>query len=161
MPRKDIGVRAIIAYKYAKAAVQLGGALLLLVLLPLGLTEHVRGAIVLWRLHLARSWSLRASDWILRHATERWLELAILALMLDGAVSALEGWSLRRGAWWGPWLVVAATSSLVPFEVHRLVTHPSAVRVVVIVVNVAIVVYLALHARRAISREDGGRPRDG
>ena len=50
-------------------------------------------------------------------------------------MSLVEGWALWHGHWWGPWLVVAATGSLLPFEVVAVVRQLHAVRVVLFFVN--------------------------
>ncbi len=48
----------------------------------------------------------------------------------------------------GPWLVVVTTSALLPFEVYEIAHRVSFVRVFALVMNVAIVVYLARGVRR-------------
>jgi len=53
------------------------------------------------------------------------------------------------GLWlrWGEWLTVIITSSLVPVEIYEIYRRPSYVKVVVLALNVAIVVYLIYHIR--------------
>jgi uncharacterized membrane protein (DUF2068 family) len=63
-------------------------------------------------------------------------------------MSLLEGWALLHGRWWGPWLVVVATGSLLPFEIAAFLRHPHAVRAALFGVNVAVVWYLARQAIR-------------
>ena len=53
-----------------------------------------------------------------------------------------------HGHWWGPWLVVVATASLLPFEVVSFVRHPHVGRALILVVNLAIVAYLTRTALR-------------
>jgi uncharacterized membrane protein (DUF2068 family) len=48
-------------------------------------------------------------------------------------------WFLKR---WAEWFTVIITSSLVPVEVYEIHRHPSAVKVVVLAINVAVVGYL-------------------
>jgi uncharacterized membrane protein (DUF2068 family) len=48
----------------------------------------------------------------------------------------------------GLWLTVIITSSLVPVEVYEIHRHPSYVKVGVLVINVAIVIYLIWHMRQ-------------
>jgi uncharacterized membrane protein (DUF2068 family) len=47
----------------------------------------------------------------------------------------------------GEWLTVIITSSLVPLEVYEVWRHTSWVKIAVLVLNVAIVVYLIYHMR--------------
>jgi uncharacterized membrane protein (DUF2068 family) len=48
-------------------------------------------------------------------------------------------WLLKR---WAAWFTVIITSSLVPVEVYELYRHPTAVKVLVLIINVAVVAYL-------------------
>lgn len=58
-----------------------------------------------------------------------------------------EGTGLWLRKRWGEWLTVVITSSLLPIEVYEIDRHFSAVKIAVLVVNVAIVVYLVYHIR--------------
>jgi uncharacterized membrane protein (DUF2068 family) len=101
--------------------------------------------------HHSGAWSLRLADLVVRAASRRGLWTIVVALLADGALSLVEGWALVHGHWWGPWLVVVATGSLLPFEVLALLRHPHAVRAAVFLANVVIVAYLArkaMHERR-------------
>jgi len=59
-----------------------------------------------------------------------------------------EGTGLWLRKRWGEWLTVIITSSLVPIEVYEIYRHFSAIKIAVLVVNLAIVVYLVYHIRR-------------
>jgi uncharacterized membrane protein (DUF2068 family) len=59
-----------------------------------------------------------------------------------------EGMGLWLRKRWGEWLTIILTSSLVPVEIFEIHRHPSWVKVGVLVVNVAIVVYLIYHIRK-------------
>jgi uncharacterized membrane protein (DUF2068 family) len=59
-----------------------------------------------------------------------------------------EGTGLWLRKRWGEWLTIIITSSLVPVEIFEIHRHPSWVKVGVLVVNVAIVVYLIYHIRK-------------
>ena len=61
----------------------------------------------------------------------------------------VEGVGLLLRRHWAEWLTVIATGSLVPLEIYEIVRHPRPLRVAVLVVNVAIVWYLAARLRRA------------
>ena len=143
-------LRLIILYKFVRGGAALVLALLVLVL-ALGhfgtpLANAVSGALH----HLTHPWAHRAAEALMR-ALERpgYLYVAALALGVDGTFTLLEGAALARGAWWGPWLVVISTSMLLPPEIVALFRHASAVRAVILALNVAIVAYLVAHARRA------------
>jgi uncharacterized membrane protein (DUF2068 family) len=61
---------------------------------------------------------------------------------------SVEGIGLILERSWAGYLVVIATSSLVPFEVYEIARKPTAVRLSLFVVNVAIVVYLIVTLRK-------------
>lgn len=97
--------------------------------------------------HLTAAWSLHVANALAGFATPHHVAFACIALCLDGAFSLFEGWVLYLGKWWAPWLIVVAMVSLVPFEIVAIVRHRRIGRVVLLVVNVAIVAYLARRAK--------------
>ena len=60
-------------------------------------------------------------------------------------------WLLKR---WAEWFTVVITSSLVPFEVYEIHRRPTALKIVALLINVAVVVYLVVRIR---SESSGGR----
>jgi uncharacterized membrane protein (DUF2068 family) len=56
------------------------------------------------------------------------------------------GLLLRKG--WAQYFTIIVTSSLLPIEVYEWVRHPTAGKVVVILANIAIVVYLIIRVKR-------------
>ena len=58
-----------------------------------------------------------------------------------------EGTGLWLRKRWGEWLTVIITGSLLPVEVYEIFRHFSVVKVAVLAVNLAIVVYLILRIR--------------
>jgi uncharacterized membrane protein (DUF2068 family) len=82
------------------------------------------------------------------HASE--LRIAALFALGYGALELVEGTGLWLDQLWAEYLTVIATSLLLPFELYELVHRPSAWKAGGIVVNVAIVVYLASLLRRRL-----------
>jgi uncharacterized membrane protein (DUF2068 family) len=73
-----------------------------------------------------------------------------LGSFVYAALFLTEGIGLWLSKRWAEWFTVCITASLVPFEVWELVHHPTAGKVVVLILNLAIVVYLLyriLHER--------------
>jgi uncharacterized membrane protein (DUF2068 family) len=145
---REPALRAIVLYKLVKAILALAIAVTFLVLLMTGSSVHLHGFATHLREHVTAAWSVYLADAVVSVTDRRHLAVATAALFLDGIVTSVEWYALMRGHTWGEWLVVVATSSLLPFEVVALVKHGHAGRFVVLVVNVAIVVYLARHALR-------------
>jgi uncharacterized membrane protein (DUF2068 family) len=148
-------VRAIVAYKTVKAALQLSVGLLLLVCLPFGLPAELHTLALSLREHTTHAWASSIAALLDRGSTQHGILFVCLALGLDGSLTAVEAWALRAGHWWGPWLVVVASGLLLPFEVYAIARSAQASRVLLLVLNLAIVLYLAQHATRA-RRAAGG-----
>lgn len=144
---REPGLVLIIAYKLAKGGLWLVFATVLVTTMRMGLGDRMLGLAAHLR-HHSGAWSIELAELVVRAATRRGLWIITVALTLDGLLSLVEGWALVRGHWWGPWLVVAATGSLLPFEVLAFVRQPHAVRGAVFIANVAIVAYLAGKALR-------------
>jgi uncharacterized membrane protein (DUF2068 family) len=148
MNRAPAGLRAIIAYKTTKAAVQLGLGLLLAVLWPFGLPRWFHTLSNGLRRHFTQGWASHLASLLAAGSTHRRIAFMILALSLDGALTAVEAWSLRRGRWWGPWLVVVATASLLPVEVYEFFRVPRPSRALLFALNLLMAAYLARRAWR-------------
>jgi uncharacterized membrane protein (DUF2068 family) len=140
--QREVGLQLVITYKFVKAVVELALGLLLG-----GLTLYKHGdGIEHWAhalsQHVTNAAAVHLARFLLRVGTPFHLMLGSLALIFDGAFSAFEGWALHKRRWWAPWLVVIATSVFIPYEVHELIHHHRLTRVLLLVANVAVVVYL-------------------
>jgi uncharacterized membrane protein (DUF2068 family) len=145
--QRDRGLVLIIGYKLVKGTLWLIFAAVILVMMHMGLGDRLMGIAEHLRQH-AHAWSLRLADLLVKASSRRALWTITVALLADGSLTLVEGWALLHGHWWGPWLVVVATSLLLPFEVISLVHHPRVLRAAILLVNLAIVVYLARSASR-------------
>ncbi len=137
----ETGLRLIIAYKVVKATVAVLLGTLLLGASGFALADVQALATSLLR-HATSAWSIRLAKTLLDAATARNLQIIAVACLLDAALTGVEAWALHRRFWWSGWLVVAATSALLPFEGIALVRHFALGRVVITVGNVLIVAYL-------------------
>ena len=141
-PARAVGLQAIIAYKLFKAIAEaLIGALMIYLLLSGAEAGAAELAEMLLE-HSARAWALKAATLLVVTATTRHVELAATGAFVDAILSAIEGLALRAGKWWAPWLVVFATGALLPWELFEIVRKPSWIRVLLLVLNLAVVVYL-------------------
>jgi len=84
------------------------------------------------------------------HASE--IRIAAIIALGYGLLELVEGTGLWLEQLWAEYLTVIATSLLIPFELYELVRRPSVWKAGGIVVNVAIVVYLAHLLRRRSRR---------
>ena len=141
-------MRVIIVYKLAKAGGELVLAAGLAVVLATGAGARAHDLGVALSRHVTGAWSLRLTEFLARATAAHGLELAIVALLLDGVLTLFEGWVLYCGFAWAPWMVVIATGSLIPFELFELARRPRAARLLIVLVNLTVVGYLAARARR-------------
>ncbi|HEX3344735.1 MAG TPA: DUF2127 domain-containing protein [Polyangiaceae bacterium] len=145
--RRERGLALIIAYKLIKGGLWLVFAVILVIAMQMGIGDDLLGVSQQLR-HHSGAWSLELADLLVRASTRRGLWTLFVALLADGTLTLVEAWALLRGHWWGPWLVVAATSSLLPFEVIALVRHTHVSRALLLAVNLLIVGYLVRKALR-------------
>jgi uncharacterized membrane protein (DUF2068 family) len=59
-----------------------------------------------------------------------------------------EGVGLALGKRWAEYFTIIATSSFIPLEIYEIVHHANITKVVVLLINVAVVCYLAWELRR-------------
>ncbi|HWE24189.1 MAG TPA: DUF2127 domain-containing protein [Myxococcales bacterium] len=159
--KRAIALEAIIDYKLFKAAAEAVIGVVLLVFLLRGAEA---GAATLAQYvidHASRAWALRAATAIVITGTSAHLKIATVGAFADAVLSAIEGLALRAGRWWAPWLVVVATGSLLPWEFVRAVRRPNWLRIVILIINAAVVVYLSREvARGQRSRRAGATASD-
>jgi uncharacterized membrane protein (DUF2068 family) len=154
----DVGVRLIVLYKAVKAVGEIALALGLVALAATGEISTVREVARALREHVASRWSVVLGRALATVASPHGLHLAELALILDGALSALEGFSLWRSYAWGPWLVVAATALPLPLEIRAIVRTHRLSRVALVLANLVIVAYLAVRGVRRARARPAGHP---
>lgn len=93
-----------------------------------------------------RSWLARMVD--------RWSEISPDTIILLGTVIAALGvvkWAEAVGLWlgkrWGEYLAAVATAAFIPLEVYELIEHVSAFKIVLLLINIAAVVWLVVAKR--------------
>jgi uncharacterized membrane protein (DUF2068 family) len=140
--KRPAALEAIILYKLAKAALELLLGILAVVLLARGAEAGAATLAEVLLEHFEQGWSIEAATLIVVAATSGHVKFVAVAAFADAALSALEGLALRAGRWWAPWLVVLATGALLPWELWEIVRQPRWGRLLLLVLNLAVVVYL-------------------
>jgi uncharacterized membrane protein (DUF2068 family) len=150
--RLDLGLRVIVLYKAVKAVAELALLGLLVALAAGGELDELRELASTLKENVTSRWSQLAGRLLGAAASEHGVRLLETGLVLDGALTGVEGFSLWRRYRWGPWLVVAATAIPMPLELAELARTWSPGRGMLLLVNLAVVVYLA---RRMVRRREG------
>jgi len=142
--RPDFGLRLIIIWKVVKAVL----------LVAVGVTAFAIADRDLHQLgvHIVRWAGLDPASPRVAGALEHLIGLTPRRIDLLGAgalgyavVCAVEGWGLHRRKRWGEWLTVILTCSLLPLELYEIAVHATIGKLVALVVNAAIVLYLLRH----------------
>jgi len=90
------------------------------------------------------------------HPGEYHLELWALLFMAYAALRFVEAYGLWLARRWGEWLALVSATLYLPFEIYAIVQHVTPVKIGLLVLNVALVVYLtivfiATRRRRALA----------
>lgn len=112
-----VGLRLIIGYKFAKAAVELLPGALLLSLGAAGLTGDLKALALFLHRHATEAWSISLAQHLVHATTQRNVLVVAVAALLDGALTLIEAYALHRRYRWSRWLVIGTTSCSLPVEV--------------------------------------------
>jgi uncharacterized membrane protein (DUF2068 family) len=128
---------------------------LLLLLVGLGLLELVHAEIATLFSLLIEALHLQADSRIIHALVLKVDALQPHSVFVMGAVSLgyaglflIEGIGLWREISWAAYLTVVSTSLLLPFELYEVFQQVSAIRVGVLLLNLAIVLYLIMQLKR-------------
>ena len=126
----DRALKLIALFRFSKA--------LLLILAGIGALQLLRPEVAARALEWVRAYpfAMRA----LRSPEH--LELAATGAFCYAAVFTIEGIGLWLGKSWGEYFTVIVTTSFIPFEILEIVRKVTAVRVALVISNIAIVIYL-------------------
>lgn len=68
-----------------------------------------------------------------------------IGMLSYGSLNLVEGYGLHRRKRWAEWLTVIATGLFIPFEIYEVIQAQTLVRIGALILNIAIVYYLAKH----------------
>lgn len=149
MRRRDPIVVLIAVFKLVKAVSLAAGAAAALELLRPDRAAWVRD----WLAHGAMATEhhlvARLVAPILRLAPHK-LEAAGIALLLYAALFLTEGIGLLTQRRWAEYLTVIATASLIPLEIWEIAHRATAMRIGILLLNVAVVIYLWWKLKRRV-----------
>jgi uncharacterized membrane protein (DUF2068 family) len=138
---------AIAIFKLIKAT--------LLIVVAVGAQRLLHRDIQATIIHWARAVRVDPDDHILQNILARvarinpnQIKAISLGLFIYAGLFATEGIGLLRKKRWAEYLTVVSTALLLPLEVVEVIRHAHVGRVVVLIANVLIVVYLIVQLRR-------------
>ena len=144
------GLELIAVYKLVKAPIQLLLSMVLIYEEHLGRVIAELDHLALWVEHLtfAHHLAVRLGDWLNAEGTPPHINWAIAILAADGGLTLGEGLGLHYRQRWAAWLTVVATGALIPVDVAGLLHRFSLERIGFLILNLAIVGYLARQVLR-------------
>jgi uncharacterized membrane protein (DUF2068 family) len=151
---QDRLIRLVAVFKLLKAAVLIVTGIGLLKLMHMDVAGELDHWIVRLGLDPGSHYVNAAMEKATRLSPEKIKELGLVSFVYAG-LFLTEGvglWMLKR---WAEWFTVVITSSLVPVEIWEIHRHPSAVKVVVLVINLAVVGYLLYRIAKEPKRGGG------
>ena len=134
-------IRLVALFKLLKAALLIIGGIGLLKLIHMDVATELDHWIVKLGFDPGSHYVNQAIQKATNLSPNKIKELGLTSFVY-AALFLTEGiglWLLKR---WAEWLTVIITSSLVPLEVYEICRHPTPIRIIVLVINIAIVGYL-------------------
>jgi len=145
--RREWSLRLIIGYKFVKAAIMLTLALWLTLAPGPAFRTLERLAHELTEGGIA--WA-RAGAWLQANLTHRVVAEGAVLAWFDSVSTTIEGALLSIGSSWAEWIVAIGLACLLPIEALSLEHRPGIGKLLVLLANAAIVVYLV--RRRTLAR---------
>jgi uncharacterized membrane protein (DUF2068 family) len=93
--------------------------------------------------------------------TPKQLELLSIGTFFYAALLLTEGVGLLLKKHWAEYFTVITTAVFIPLELYEIAKHVSVTKIIVLLVNVAIVAYLIVRIRNRNRAESGVEPREG
>ncbi len=116
----------------------------MLTLLNRDMTVFTDQMIVFLNLDIEKKYVQEILEWLININGGTIVGISAGVLVL-GALNLIEAYGLHRRRRWAEWLTVIATSLFIPLELYEVIQKQTSVRVGALVLNLAIVYYLAKH----------------
>ncbi|MEA2325340.1 MAG: hypothetical protein QOE68_299 [Thermoanaerobaculia bacterium] len=142
-PHRDRILTLIAFFKVVKALLLIAGGFVALKLLHPSAANRVWG----WIAQAPSEGERRLLAHVLTMAT-RSGAAAALAAFAYAALFFVEGIGLFLRKRWAEWLTIVATASLIPVEIYELLHRVTAIKIAVLAINIAVVIYLIVRVRR-------------
>jgi uncharacterized membrane protein (DUF2068 family) len=146
-------IRTVAVFKLLKAAILILTGIGILRLMHNDVAATLQHWTTMFHLDPGRRFVSQAIEKATALPHQKIRDLGIVSFIYAG-LFVTEGiglWMLKR---WAEWFTVIITSSLVPVEVYEIVQRTTALRIVVLLINIAVAAYLL----RRIVKDRPGRP---
>ena|SRR5438105_10431145 len=144
--RRDRILQLIALFRFGKAALLIAAGFAAFKLLHPEAADRVGQWVAQMPMETAQRLGQRGLQWLLRGGPRR-VELLGVSAFVYAALFVVEGVGLWLQRPWGEYLTIMAGSSLLPFEIYAAAHRTTLLRVAVLVMNMAIVIYLVWRVR--------------
>ena len=143
-------LRVIAVFKFLKA--------ILLIAIGIGVLKYLHKDLSCALEHWIAMLGLDPGNRFVNRALEKAANLTPHKIKLAGVGSFIyaglflaEGIGLWLAKRWGEWLTIIITSSLLPVEIYECYHHLTAIKILVLLINIAVVVYLLHRIRKHVT----------
>ncbi|WP_109485673.1 DUF2127 domain-containing protein [Occallatibacter savannae] len=140
-------LRLIAVFKFLKAATLIATGIGALKLVHADLGTLVQHWVAMLNLDPGGRLVNHAIQKVTNLSPHRIRELGIVSFIYAGLFLA-EGTGLWLQKRWGEWLTIIITGSLVPVEIYETIHRPTALKGLVLLMNIAVVIYLIVRIKR-------------
>ena len=145
--RRDRILTLIALFRLAKGVMLVAGGLAALELLHPGAANRLWNWVAQLPSETERRLLARGLSLLTRSGSGR-LQGVAFAAFAYAALFFTEAVGLFLQKRWAEWLTIVATGSLIPFEIYELVHRATAMKIALLAINIAVVVYLIIRVRR-------------
>lgn len=146
--KSSVGLRIIAIGKLLKVITLLVVGILALTLASGGAPpETFRHWLDAMQIDEGSRWARRVLSKMSGVSSEKLGELGVGSFVY-AALFSIEGVGLWLEKRWAEWFTIGITISFIPLELYEIGKEPTAPRIVTLILNVAVLVYLALRVRR-------------
>jgi len=138
---RTTGLRLVALFEAGKGLLVLLVGLELLSLVHQGAQNVGEEIVERFHLNFARRHP-RILLYAVTHLNDSNVRLLALAALAYSTVRFVEAYGLWRVRAWAEWFAIVSGGVYLPFELYELIRHPTLVKIVVLLVNAAIVAYL-------------------
>jgi len=143
-PDHHRGLRTVAIVEATKGVLALAGGFVFVEILRHDVDLQEAALNLLYRLHIDPD---RRIAHAFVHAAERAGDASILnvalIVLLYASLRFLESYGLWRQRIWAEWLAIVSGAIYLPFELRALIRHPTGFHWAILLINIAIVLYIA------------------
>lgn len=144
MQKHSLFLKIIIVEKLLLGVLFAALSFSMLTLLNRDMPVFTNQMIVFLNLDIEKKYVQEILEWLMKINGETIVGISAGVLVL-GALNLIEAYGLHRRRRWAEWLTVIATSLFIPLELYEVIQKQTPVRIGTLIINVAIVYYLAKH----------------